>query len=118
MARQEVSRTTHIEEGELRVTHENAILTNITISVLQTKLPFGVCNGVSAFQRVIDNMIEKYNLKNTYAYIDDITVTGINQTDHDANLKALLEAAKANGFTGFDRKIIKSNLIQPDFGHF
>ena len=30
MARQEVSRTTHIEEGELRVTHENAILTNIT----------------------------------------------------------------------------------------
>ena len=44
-------------------------------------------------------MIEKYNLKNTYAYIDNITVTGINQTDHDANLKALLEAAKANGFT-------------------
>ena len=32
MARQEVSRTTHIEEGELRVTHENAILTNITTS--------------------------------------------------------------------------------------
>ena len=31
MARQEVSRTTHIEEGELRVTHENAILTNITV---------------------------------------------------------------------------------------
>ena len=33
MARQEVSRTTHIEEGELRVTHENAILTNITEKV-------------------------------------------------------------------------------------
>ena len=32
MARQEVSRTTHIEEGELRVTHENAILTNITVT--------------------------------------------------------------------------------------
>ena len=32
MARQEVSRTTHIEEGELRVTHENAILTNVTVS--------------------------------------------------------------------------------------
>ena len=35
MARQEVSRTTHIEEGELRVTHENAILTNITIRNVQ-----------------------------------------------------------------------------------
>ena len=34
MARQEVSRTTHIEEGELRVTHENAILTNITSTKL------------------------------------------------------------------------------------
>ena len=32
MARQVVSRTTHIEKGELRVTHENAILTNITSS--------------------------------------------------------------------------------------
>ena len=36
MARQEVSRTTHIEEGELRVTHENAILTNITL-IIQRK---------------------------------------------------------------------------------
>ena len=33
MARQEVSGTTHIEEGELRVTHENAILTNITTAI-------------------------------------------------------------------------------------
>ena len=38
MARQEVSRTTHIEEGELRVTHENAILTNITTSSQQINL--------------------------------------------------------------------------------
>ena len=38
MARQEVSRTTHIEEGELRVTHENAILTNITPPLLR-RLP-------------------------------------------------------------------------------
>ena len=31
MARQVVSRTMkHIEKGELRVTHENAILTNVT----------------------------------------------------------------------------------------
>ena len=36
MARQEVSRTTHIEEGELRVTHENAILTNITVNMAST----------------------------------------------------------------------------------
>ena len=38
MARQEVSRTTHIEEGELRVTHENAILTNITECIWNVNL--------------------------------------------------------------------------------
>ena len=38
MARQEVSRTTHIEEGELRVTHENAILTNITLCMGSEKI--------------------------------------------------------------------------------
>ena len=42
MARQEVSRTTHIEEGELRVTHENAILTNITKMILKCSLRTGV----------------------------------------------------------------------------
>ena len=41
MARQEVNRTTHIEEGELRVTHENAILTNITTMFKLNKLTLG-----------------------------------------------------------------------------
>ena len=26
-----------------------------------TRLPFGVTNGVSCFQRIVDNLIEKYN---------------------------------------------------------
>ena len=39
MARQVVSRTTHIEKGELRVTHENAILTNVTDHFYTNNLP-------------------------------------------------------------------------------
>ena len=37
MARQVVSRTTHIEKGELRVTHKNAILTNVTAAALNQR---------------------------------------------------------------------------------
>ena len=32
------------------------------------RLPFGVCNGVSAFQRIINNMVEKHNLQKTGIY--------------------------------------------------
>ena len=64
-----------------------------------TRLPFGVTNGVSYFQRFIDSLIEKYSLKRTYAYVDNITVCGVSNTDHDANLKALLDAAQKEGLT-------------------
>ena len=59
-----------------------------------TRLPFGVTNGVSFFQRFIDYLIEKYCLCGTYAYLDNITVSGNNTADHDDKLKALLNAAK------------------------
>ena len=40
------------------------------------RLPFGVTNGVAAFQRVIDSFIQRHKLKKVYAYLDDLTVTG------------------------------------------
>ena len=71
-----------------------------------TRLPFGVTNGVSFFQRFIDYLIEKYWLCGTYAYLDNITVSGNNTTDHDDKLKALLNAAKREGLTFNDNKCI------------
>ena len=41
-----------------------------------TRLPFGVTNVVSFFQRIINNIIAKYDLRHTYAYLDNITVCG------------------------------------------
>ena len=35
------------------------------------------------FQRIVNEFIEKYNLKGTYAYVDDITVWGDKQQNHD-----------------------------------
>ena len=72
------------------------------------RLPFEVCNGVSAFQRIIDNMIEKHNLQKPYAYIDNITVAGVDQNEHDKNLKALMDAAETDGFTFNQNKSVFS----------
>jgi len=56
-------------------------------------LPFGVTNGVSAFQRIVDRLISQNNLKRTYAYLDNITIGGTHRRDHDTNLERLLQAA-------------------------
>ena len=62
------------------------------------RLPFGVTNGVSHFQRIIQEIIQKYKLQGTYAYLDNITVVGANKEDHDQNLNTLLKAAAKKQF--------------------
>ena len=49
------------------------------------RMPFGVTNGVSTFQRIIDNLIEKYKLKKIYAYLDNVAVTGRDKDEHNQN---------------------------------
>ena len=46
--------------------------------------------GGDVFQRLMDNIIEEQKLKNTFPYLDDITVAGINQADHGKNVEAFL----------------------------
>lgn len=49
-------------------------------------------NGVICFQRNIDNFIAKHNLQKTYAYLENVTVAGSDQEEHDLNLSKLLAA--------------------------
>lgn len=63
------------------------------------RIPFGVTNGVSAFQRAINGIITKENLSGVYAYLDDITVCGLSQTDHDLNLQRFLDVVKRYNLT-------------------
>ena len=58
------------------------------------RLPFGVTNGVAAFQRFIDDFIESNKLKGTIAYLDDVTIFGETKQQHDERLDAFLSAAK------------------------
>ncbi|PIK39574.1 hypothetical protein BSL78_23581 [Apostichopus japonicus] len=59
-----------------------------------TRVPFGVTNGVPCFQRIMDSFIEEEKLTDTFAYLDDITICGRDQKEHDHNLQRFLEAAK------------------------
>ena len=63
------------------------------------RIPFGVTNGVSCFQRVIDSIIIKEHLQGVFAYLDDVTVCGGDQVSHDSNLNKFLAAARKYGLT-------------------
>ena len=58
------------------------------------RLPFGVTNGVSCFQREMDRFVEENTLTATFPYLDNITICGKDQADHDANLQKFREAAE------------------------
>ena len=62
-----------------------------------TRIPFGVTNGVAAFQRTIDSIIENEKLAGTFAYLDNVTVCGTTLEDHDRNMTNFLDIIKNMG---------------------
>ena len=79
-----------------------------------TRLPFGLTNAVVVFQRKTDELIIENSLKNTYAYLDNITIAGITQAEHDSNLKKFYEAATCHlchpGITRMNHFVCSRNL--------
>ena len=62
-------------------------------------IPLGVTNGVAVFQRLMDNIIKEEKLKDTFPYLDDITVAGVNQAGDDKNVEAFLDVVKRQNLT-------------------
>ena len=58
------------------------------------RIPFGVTNGVAAFQRTIDTIISENKLQGMFAYVDNVTVCDMNQHEHDKNLKRFLDVTR------------------------
>ena len=59
-----------------------------------TSIPFGVTNGVSAFQREMDRLVDVHKLQGTFPYMDNITIGGMDQAEHDINLQRFYEVVK------------------------
>ena len=51
------------------------------------RIPFGVTNGFAVFQKAMDKMVEEEQLNNTFPYLSNITIAGVNQEDHDTNVQ-------------------------------
>ncbi|GFT77142.1 retrovirus-related Pol polyprotein from transposon opus [Trichonephila clavipes] len=88
---------------------------------------FGVTNGVACFQRVINKTIADEGLTLTYPFIDDVTVCGKDQKEHDDNLEKFMTVAKKYNLTLNEDKctyssnsvhllgyIIQDGIIKPD----
>ncbi|XP_064117671.1 uncharacterized protein LOC135223096 [Macrobrachium nipponense] len=92
------------------------------------RIPFGVTNGVvAAFQRAMDKLVEDENLKDTFPYLDNITVGGLTQAEHDGNIQKFLEVVRKRKLTLNEVKSVVSvptvnvlgycvgnNVIKPD----
>ena len=73
------------------------------------RVPFGVTIGVACFQWAIDNIITEEQLQATFPYLDNITICGIDQREHDVNLKPFLEAASRRQIKYNDCNCVFSN---------
>ena len=65
-------------------------------------------NGVSASQREMDRLVEDEKLKDTFPCLDNITVSGRNQEEHDKNAKNFLTAISSRNMSLNESKIISS----------
>ncbi|XP_062700588.1 uncharacterized protein K02A2.6-like [Aedes albopictus] len=61
------------------------------------RLPPGVKAAPGAFQQLIDTML--VGLKGVSGYLDDIVVGGVDEEDHNRNLRAVLQRIQEFGFT-------------------
>ena len=52
----------------------------------------------------MDDFVEQYNLSDTFVYLDNITISGKTQKEHDKSLAAFMSAAKEYGLTLRDDK--------------
>lgn len=92
-----------------------------------TRIPFGVTNGVAAFQRTLNYIISKEKLIGTYSYLDDVTICGKTAAEHDQNLSRFKEVVTKYSLTLNEEKCvyrqesikllgykIEKNTIRPD----
>ena len=64
-----------------------------------TRMPFGITNGVACFQRSMENFIFEEEIDDTFGFMDNVTICGMNENEHDENLEKFNEAAKRRNLT-------------------
>lgn len=73
-----------------------------------TRVPFGISSAPALFQKIMDTILQ--GVPNTICYLDDILVTGKNETEHLRNLEEVLKRLQQNGLRV---KPEKCKFLQP-----
>ena len=63
------------------------------------RVPFGLMNAVPCFQKIVDQIIQDNECAATFAYLDNITVCGKDQAEHEKNLQRFLHVTKEHNLT-------------------
>jgi transposase InsO family protein len=75
-----------------------------------TRMPFGLVMSQDVFQQHMDRILEK--CPGTIGIADDVVVYGRDDSEHDANLRRLMEVASGNGLVFNSQKcMIKQSSI-------
>ena len=86
-----------------------------------TRIPFGVMNSVAVFQRAMDDIIESEKLSGTFAYLDNITVAGRSQEEHDLNVSRFMKTVAKFNLSLNDDKTVMSvsslDILGYNVGH-
>ena len=72
------------------------------------RIPFGLKNAVSAFQRIMTDIIEEEGLIDTFVYLDDITIGGMDQEQHDRNVQRFESVCKQRRLTLNNEKSVRN----------
>ena len=70
-----------------------------------TRLPYGVKPASGIFQRVIENALT--NISNTSAKIDDILISGRDDSEHLQNIEKVFQVLKDLGVTVNKKKFLR-----------
>ena len=91
------------------------------------RLPMGLCNSTAIFQRLMDKLIKENDLPDTYAYLDDITISSSSPESHAISIAKFKKMARENNLTINEQKSrfnlseikllgyeIKNHTLSPD----
>ena len=71
-----------------------------------TRMTFGVMNGSAVFRRKIDTLVVDHELDDAFSFVDNNTICGRDDDEHDENLKLFIEAAEKERLTFSEEKCV------------
>lgn len=72
------------------------------------RIRFRLKNAVLAFQRIMTDIIKEEDLKDTYVYLDDIMIGGMDQNQHDLNVQHFESVCKKRKLTLNNEKTVRN----------